>query len=201
MGETGAKRGDGRLGSAILLVSVLFSLALAVRSFRDGAGPAPEGPLPAVIEVKGDVPRPGVYVVSGERVPLCDALALAGWSELVPGDLCPVALESGESVTLSVSEASCRVMVSRMQSASRLVLGQKLDMNSATENDLLQIPQMRRELAAAIVQEREKRPWRDVNELAGLHGVGPKTVEQMKKYLEVTSEERELTVPCGEVRK
>jgi DNA uptake protein ComE-like DNA-binding protein len=72
-----------------------------------------------------------------------------------------------------------------MPAAARLVLGEKLDLNSVSQEDLLLIPGMRPNLAAAIVNRRGNEPWVALDDLQEVPGIGPGLVRKWKDHLEV----------------
>ncbi len=75
--------------------------------------------------------------------------------------------------------------IERMGAAAALALGGKLDLNRAAIEDLCLVPQMKPETADAIVRRRCGRPWRAVDELEEIQGVGRATAEKWKAHLEV----------------
>ena len=72
-----------------------------------------------------------------------------------------------------------------MPAAARLAAGQKLDLNTASWNDLLLIPKMRADMAASIVSRREGKLWERVDDLQEIHGIGARTSQAFKQYLQV----------------
>jgi DNA uptake protein ComE-like DNA-binding protein len=78
------------------------------------------------------------------------------------------------------------VGVEAMPAAARLTLGEKLNVNTSSEEELMLVPQMRAGFAAAIANRRPKSGWESLDDLEEIPGVGPKTVEKWRNYLEVT---------------
>lgn len=65
----------------------------------------------------------------------------------------------------------------------------KLDLNTADHTELEQVPGIGPKLARAIEDHRkDKGPFRSVDDLRGVHGAGPATVEKVRPYLRVESE-------------
>lgn len=59
-----------------------------------------------------------------------------------------------------------------------------VDVNHATERDFLNLPEIGQSVATAIVQYRDEHgPFRSLDELANVPGVGPKTLEQLRSHL------------------
>ena len=71
-----------------------------------------------------------------------------------------------------------------MPAAARLTWGEKLDVNSSSEEELMLVPQMKAAFAAVIVKQRRQACWRNLMALETIPGVGPKTVEKWQPYLE-----------------
>lgn len=65
-----------------------------------------------------------------------------------------------------------------------------LDLNTCSYSDLLQLPGIGPKKAKAILEEREKRPFRSVSDLARVKGIGPKTVKRLAPYLTVGRSKR-----------
>jgi competence protein ComEA len=141
-----------------------------------------DSPVPAIIEVKGDIPNPGVYLLGPEEATVAVALARAGLSGDIPSNAAPRKLTSGESLDY---HRGGEIRIGRMPAAALLASGQKLDLNTVTVDELLLIPGMRPQAAADIVKRREERIWAHVEDLEEIHGIGPKTLQRLKDYLEV----------------
>jgi competence protein ComEA len=60
----------------------------------------------------------------------------------------------------------------------------KVDINSAELNELIAIPEIGQTLAQRIVDYRKQHgPFKDVQDLRHVRGIGPKTLERLKPYL------------------
>ncbi len=169
---------------AILLVAVVVFSMLLRRSFFGAQPPRSDAPATVAVEVSGEVPSPGIYLVSRDRATVSNALLTAGLSGIEADGMRK--LESGESLAVVKTENGFRVIAGQMQASARLALGLKIDVNSASEEDLMLVPQMRPEFAAAIVKGRIDRPWEKVEDLAQIHGIGPKTVQKFEEFLDAS---------------
>lgn len=68
----------------------------------------------------------------------------------------------------------------------RLVLGLPIELNSAGERELAFVPGLSRRLAHAVVERRHAAgPFRTVDELLDVHGIGPRRLEQARPRLMV----------------
>lgn len=61
--------------------------------------------------------------------------------------------------------------------------GYKIDPNSAARDELLSLPGIGESLALRIIEER---PYRSLDDLVRVPGIGPKTLEQIREYLELS---------------
>jgi comEA protein len=65
-----------------------------------------------------------------------------------------------------------------------ILLGQKIDINSATKDDLEALPGIGPSLAERIVRYRTAHGrFKSLDELDNVSGIGPKTVERLKEFL------------------
>jgi DNA uptake protein ComE-like DNA-binding protein len=191
---------DGRPIGAALALALLIFVILIVRDRNRDHPVTPPAPV-CVVSVEGDVAAEGIYLFGAGRVSAADAIEAAGGlfapsgcpapaSELQPmfsGLRFPssdLRLHSGESMRISVLPGGVHAEVARMDAAARLALGYKLDLNAASESDLLLIPQMKSETARAICDRRALLPWSSAGELREIRGIGPKTAAKWSEYLE-----------------
>jgi competence protein ComEA len=175
---------DYKLRSAVLLLSAILFSILAFRSHRNTSRAPVISPAPILLELKGDIPGPGLYLFDGEKTTIATALARAGWTGALPDSLADRKPESGQSLTL-LNRDRPEITISSMPAAARLAAALKLDLNTASVDDLLLIPKMRLPMAASIVKRREAKAWTRVDELREIRGIGPKTARKLEDYLEV----------------
>jgi DNA uptake protein ComE-like DNA-binding protein len=165
---------------------------LAFLSFRSLNQPRPLPPssaLPVMIDIQGEVRHPDRYALPGPTATLGEALRAAGG--LTGDGTGPPSQEvlnqpivSGTLVRVQRSASGeLQFQTEQMPASTRLVLGMKLDLNAASLDDLLCVPQMKPETARAIVERRNQRRWRDLHELNEIPGVGPRTVEKWRSHL------------------
>ncbi len=177
---------------AALLSGILVFAILLSRHYQQSR-PLPESaPLPVFVDVQGDVVSPGVYILNGPSATVADAMKAAGgvtgrqWEELSE-ELLNSRIETGRllRVMSSSSDGTVEIRFEQMPAAARLTMGLKLDVNVASKDDLLLIPNMKPDVAAAIVNRRMEKAWQSLQELDEISGVGPKTIEKWKPYLSV----------------
>ena len=178
---------DTKIRAAILIMSIVLLVFFLTRS-RSSA-PFPERELaPAVIvAVKGDIPKPGIYALDSAKATVADAAAMAGCTCQIPAAVSPQNLISGQSLEILRHKTEITINFSRMPGAALLTCGLKLDLNSASLDELLLIPHMRPEIAAAIIERRREKAWEQVDDLIEIRGVGPKTAQKLQDYLEISA--------------
>lgn len=65
-------------------------------------------------------------------------------------------------------------------------LGYALDLNRASQDDLVQVPGIGPVLAARILEKRQREGrFRRVEELLSVKGIGPRTLERIRSWLKV----------------
>lgn len=138
-------------------------------------------PLPpnVVVQVDGEVLRPGIYHLSaGARAG--DAIRAAGG----PSPLADVAavnqarlLRDGDRLTLPARSNPAGV---GKASRSRVLL------NTAGEPELISLPGIGPVLARRIIAHRERDgPYRRVEDLLQVEGIGPKLMERLRPFVTV----------------
>jgi DNA uptake protein ComE-like DNA-binding protein len=170
------------------LAAAIFAILLA-RSYQKHSPTPAIQPSPVIIAVEGDVKEPGVYLLDGPQVTIGRAIESAGGlrnggSKAGPEDFALRTLDNGQMVqVLSSGQGSVEIRVETMAASARLTLGEKLNLNTSSEEDLMLVPQMKSGFAAAIVNRRNSRPWQSLDELEEIVGVGPRTIEKWRSYL------------------
>lgn len=72
----------------------------------------------------------------------------------------------------------------QMSAPAAILLGQKIDVNSATKDDLEALPGIGPSLAERIVKYRALHGrFKNIDEMDNVSGIGPKTVERLKEFL------------------
>jgi competence protein ComEA len=171
-----------------MLLAALIFCVLLIRYYRKTHFCSEPAPLPVIFDVQGAVKRPGIYLREGDPITVGRAIEAAGGlvSGRIPPSLAAAKVSTGQLLrVVSPPDGSFHVEIEPMAAKARLVIGEKLDPNRASADELCLIPKMRPEFARAIVDRRQNRLWRRVEELQEISGVGPKTVEKWKDYLQI----------------
>lgn len=159
--------------------SLAFGASGAPASASASAKPA--GQL--VVDVAGKVRRPGIVTLpAGSRVH--DAIAAAGGVQPrvdTSGLNLARKLTDGEQVLVGVSAVGGASAPGTGASGARM-----LNLNSATQEQLEELPGVGPVTAAAIVQWRtENGPFQSVEDLLDVTGIGEKTLDQLRSHVQV----------------
>jgi competence protein ComEA len=177
---------------AVAVLGGIFFLVLLLRYNGQNGSPGITHPSSIVVSVEGDVRNPGIHVLNGPSVTASQAIDAAGGCSMgalryaAAGFFPDMKLQTGQLLRVAWKGAGIAdVRVENVGAAALLVIGKKLDPNNLTKDELSLIPGMRDVFAESIVVRRKKRPWTSMKELDEIPGVGPKTVEKWKAYLEI----------------
>jgi len=178
-----------RLGALAVLI---FSLALyggvqlnAGRQVRESSLPwGDQGPATVAVEVRDDRGSTGIYFFP-EGIILQEILKAAGLKEKAEKE--GKAIPAGaDGFTLRVTPDEQRPETGELPAARRLALGLKIDINRATEEDLVLVSGVGERLAARIVGlRREKGGFEDLEDLAAVPGLKGYRLDELRKYLTV----------------
>jgi competence ComEA-like helix-hairpin-helix protein len=129
-----------------------------------------------LVEVSGNVPHPGMYVVY--EATIAKAIEAAGGDGSVAS---PAPLHGGEHVKVDEHGQGTVVLPSKP-----LLVALPVDVNAAPATAISAIPGVGDKLAEAVVADREKRgPYYAVTDLSRVRGVGPSTLEELKPFVTV----------------
>ncbi len=134
-------------------------------------------PSCVVVHVAGRVKKPGVYKLPfGARV--YEAVEAAG-GNLRDADMDSInlarTLRDGEKIFIPQKTSSNTVMSTREK---------RIDINTMGKEELLKLPGVGEKLAERIIKYRETHgPFRDIDELKNVSGIGDKKLKEIKDYL------------------
>ncbi len=161
---------------ALMLVRVGWQL------FAPQASEAPPSPRKQyVYEVAGTAGSPGIYSFDSPQQ-LGQLLGAAGARAPLPeGEKPGRALANGSRIVVGTG-----VSVESMSAQARINFFLPVSLNAATAEELALIPGMGEKTAQAIVEYRDRNGGiRDIGELRGVGGIGPKKLEFFAVYLTV----------------
>lgn len=159
---------------AMAAVLLLCCALLAARGWLLPDAPAAPDP---VVEVRGEVARPGFYTAATVH----DALRAAG------GRVEGVAnADLREGTALIVEDGSVRLA----HMSESLVFGLPIDVNTASAEALEAIPGIGPSLSAAILADRHHNgPFTRVEDLDRVRGIGPATVEKLRPFVMTSAQQ------------
>lgn len=150
------------------------------------ASPSPASVKPLIVHVAGQVASPGVYdVPEGSRVK--DAIAAAG-GPMEPADVnalnLAAPLADGQKIVVTKPGESPPAEVAL--AGAEGVPGAKVNLNSATQAQLEELPSVGPVLAERIIAYRQtKGSFKSTRQLLDVSGVGPKKYEALKDLITV----------------
>ncbi len=149
----------------------LLAVAGAITAWpRAEAAPAPG----VVVEVLGDVPRPGLWRVDPPTARA--ALAVAGVAHETSA-----LIRDGDRILWEDGQLSV------LPPVDALLFGRRVDFETAPVESLAVLPGLNPKLAAAIVADREERgPFGSIEALDRVKGIGPKGVAALRPHLVCT---------------
>ncbi|HHO54624.1 MAG TPA: helix-hairpin-helix domain-containing protein [Deltaproteobacteria bacterium] len=170
-------RPQPRGGSLVALLLVVVTVLAASRPWW-----SPSLPDGVLIEISGEVPRPGLVIADAPTV--ASALAAAGLEPDRLRPLPPDVLAEGDR--LEVRGGRVRVL----PPSRPLLVALPIDINTAGIEALEAIPGLGASTAAAIVEDREIRgPFPSLDGLVRVRGVGPSTVAKLAPFVEAPQAE------------
>lgn len=144
-----------------------------------------------VVDIKGAVKVPGIYQLKNQQR-IWDALALAGgvseeadttqvnYAQKVKDQMIIYVPKKGEPVAQSLETLQESAPAQQNQE-------EKINLNTATEAELQTISGIGAKKAQEIIRFRDEQgPFKTVEELKNVPGIGEKTVERLKDMLTVT---------------
>lgn len=157
------------LAFAAVVAAVLLGRALWEPRVPDGT----------VIEVTGEVPRPGHHVLAEPTI--AEAVRAAGGDATALPD---TPLHAGDRVVVGPDG------VHVAPAGDPLLVALPVDVNSADVTALAAVPGIGKARAEAIVADREANgAYRDVDDLERVRGIGPDTIAELAPFLVATGYE------------
>ncbi len=136
----------------------------------------------AIVDVKGQVREPGVYEVEHtSRVD--DVIALAGgFTEKADDTQVNKAQKVHDEMVIYVPGVDEGYQAEQVTS----VADQLIRINVATKDEITELPGIGPSKADAILQYREEYGhFTDINDLLQVNGIGEKTLENIKQYIQI----------------
>ncbi len=174
----------------ILIALAVFIFALLYFKFYFHRSLPPEETYQeVVVEILGEVQKPGIYVFKTPPI-LIEAVEKAGGlreSALFEGTQSSEVLKTGTLLNVSKpSPKEVKIALGRMEASKLLAFSIPLDLNRVSVEDLCLVPGIGESLAKEIVSYRERRKgFRSVEELKNVKGIGEKTWKEFTEFMTV----------------
>jgi len=169
----------------IVLALLIFTL-LYLKFYFHRPLPPEETYQEVVVEILGEVQKPGVYIFKNPPT-LIEAVEKAGGlkeSARFEGAQSSEVLNTGTLLNVSKeSPKEVKITSGRMEASKLLALSIPLDLNRVSVEDLCLIPGIGESLAKEIVSYRERRKrFRSVEELKNVKGIEKKKYRSLKAF-------------------
>ncbi len=194
LGRLGKQRGwIGLALSYILVAGVAFLAARwpapgGVQILAPEPSPTPQPsptPAPARVYVSGAVVAPGVYTLPPGSIAQDALNAAGGPAQDADLSLVNLAAPVSNGQQVHIPRVGEKVAQKSPTPASRALTG-PLNLNTATASELEQLPGIGPALAARIVQYRQEHgPFRTVDALLLVSGIGPATLDRIRSLVTV----------------
>jgi len=173
----------------LFLLALFLVFLLYFKFYYPSPLPPEEDYKEIVVEVLGDVQKPGVHIFKHPPT-LREAIEKAGGIKnqtISEKDLSLGTLETGSLLTVQkVSSQETKIKIERMEAKKLMVFSIPLDLNRVSVEDLCLIPGIGESLAQEIITYRRKRGrFRSVEELKNVKGIGEKNYQFLKIYFTV----------------
>lgn len=140
----------------------------------------------AVEVVENDQPK-GIYFV-GSETSSGQLLKAAGIGEFSFQDF---KLDDGMKITINSVSGKNDIVVTKIANAKRMALGRSIDINKATEDDLLLVKGIGETTAKKILDLRNKLGrFSDINQLLEIKGIKEKKLTGIRKYLYIEKQQK-----------
>jgi competence protein ComEA len=173
-------------GGFLLLLLLLVALAFMKENFNFAGRDSPCCGEMVLVQVSGDVKRPGVYEF--KKAPdmkrlLFRAGGLTSGSEPDRSST-SILFHSGADIRVRCRGNAARIFQGEMSPFYKVTLGIPVSLNRETQEGLTAIPGIGSGLAGAIIRERKKRgAFQSIVDILSIQGIGPSLYEKISRYL------------------
>ncbi|HPD61146.1 MAG TPA: helix-hairpin-helix domain-containing protein [Thermodesulfobacteriota bacterium] len=190
--------GKGTTYSYLIMALIILIVLYALNSYRfcfslnNENEKQTENLPPCLLEVKGEVPYPGLYYYA--YCPTINELLNASGQ---PPDKIDVAINqnsliipsTGTSLWVQKTRKGVRVALFPLEGKKKILLGIPINLNTATADDLSSLPGIGPHIAEEVVSFRKTRGrFSTIEDLKTVKGIGEKRFKKIEKYLTVTTE-------------
>ncbi len=178
-----------------IMALVILTVFLAVNCYRFCFSLNNETQIenlsPYLLEVKGEVPHPGLYYYS--YCPTINELLYA--SGQAPDEKVTInrnsmgMLSTGSSLWVQKDRKGLRVGLLPMEGKKKMLLEIPINLNTATPDDLSSLPGIGPHIADEVILFRKTGgTFSKIEDIKAVNGIGEKRFKKIEKYLTVTTE-------------
>ncbi len=145
---------------------------------------------PYLLEVKGEVPHPGLYYYA-YRPTINELLNASGQApdDNVTINQKSMVLSTGASLWVQKNRKGLRIAIFPLEGKKKLLLGIPINLNTATSDDLSSLPGIGPHIADEVILFRKScGTFSKIEDLKAVNGIGEKRLKKIEKYLTVTTE-------------
>ena len=145
---------------------------------------------PCFLEVKGEVPHPGLYDYAYCPT-INELLNASGLSPNEKGTINQYSmamLSTGTSLWVQKTREGVRVGLFPLEGKKKMFLGIPINLNTATSDDLSSLPGIGPHIADEVILFRKTRgTFLKIEDLKAVNGIGEKRLKKIEKYLTLTT--------------
>ncbi|MFW6147044.1 MAG: ComEA family DNA-binding protein [Thermodesulfobacteriota bacterium] len=168
----------------ILITGWAIHYTLSLQGIQDASEEEPE----IFVGIKGLVKNPGVYGFTGKpclKEVINRAEGLQNKLSAVDYDSYPL-LDHGEMVRVSAEYGRIEISTTRLPAFYRITLLIPISINTASQDELVAIPQIGPVLARRIINHRSRYgPFTAVDELTKVHGIGKVRLSRIRAFVTI----------------
>jgi competence protein ComEA len=176
---------------SLVIISILLSVNCYRFCFSLNNEAQIENLSPCLLEVKGEVPHPGLYYYA--YCPTINELLYA--SGQTPDEKVTInrnsmgMLSTGSSLWVQKDRKGLRVGLLPMEGKKKMLLGIPINLNTATPDDLSSLPGIGPHIADEVILFRKTGgTFSKIEDIKAVIGIGEKRFKKIEKYLTVTTE-------------
>jgi len=175
---------------ALIILTVFLALNCYRFYFSFNNETQIENLSPCLLEVKGEVPHPGLYYYAYCPTinELLNASGKAPDEKFRINQKSMAMLSTGSSLWVQKTREGVRVGLFPLEGKKKMLLGIPINLNTATSDDLSSLPGIGPHIADEVILFRKTRgTFSKIEDLKAVNGIGEKRLKKIKKYLTLTT--------------
>jgi DNA uptake protein and related DNA-binding proteins len=175
---------------ALIILTIFLALNCYLFYFSFNNETQIENLSPCLLEVKGEVPHPGLYYYAYYPTAneLLNASGQAPDENVTINQNSMVVLSTGTSLWVQKTRKGIRVARFSLEGKKKMLLGIPINLNTATSDDLSSLPGIGPHIADEVILFRKSRgTFSKIEDLKAVNGIGEKRLKKIEKYLTLTT--------------